>query len=76
LHVVGVEGGDAEKYLLRGRRRREMAREEGCFLALVEVGLFTVKYGNGRSEQLFLEQLLLLRQVRSVFYSEFGFLKF
>jgi hypothetical protein len=33
--------------LLRGRRRREIKREE--------VGLFTVKCGNGRSEQLFLE---------------------
>jgi hypothetical protein len=31
-------------YLLRGRRR-EMKREDGCFMARVEVGLFTVKCG-------------------------------
>jgi hypothetical protein len=72
LHVVCVEGGGGEKYLLRGRRRREIAKEEGCFMALVEVGLFTVKWGNGRSEQLFLEQLLKLRQVRSVFTRNSG----
>ena len=46
-----------------------MRREEGCFITLVGVGLFTVKCGNCKSEQLFPEQLLLLRQVRSVFYS-------